>query len=48
MDCYKQICELKENLGIATHNMAVYRAIILGLEGALSRGIQRIHVQVWN
>ncbi|GLJ10602.1 hypothetical protein SUGI_0131580 [Cryptomeria japonica] len=39
------ICELKENVGIATNNVAEYRAIILGLKAALSKGIQRIHVQ---
>ncbi|XP_059069979.1 uncharacterized protein LOC131048686 [Cryptomeria japonica] len=39
------ICELKEGVGRATNNVAEYRAVILGLKVALSRGIQKIHVQ---
>lgn len=40
-----QVCELKEGLGIATNNVAEYRAFILGLRGALTRGIYRVRVQ---
>jgi hypothetical protein len=39
------VCELKEGLGIATNNVAEYRAFILGLRGALTRGIYRVRVQ---
>eukprot|EP00250_Pteridium_aquilinum_P015383 c22554_g1_i2 orf=457-804(-) len=37
--------EMTEYLGIETNNVAEYRALILGLKGALSRGIQRVKAQ---
>ncbi|XP_038889960.1 uncharacterized protein LOC120079705 [Benincasa hispida] len=39
------ICRLREGLGIATNNVAEYRAILLGLKYALQKGFTRIHVQ---
>ncbi|XP_011655308.1 uncharacterized protein LOC101210930 isoform X2 [Cucumis sativus] len=39
------ICRLREGLGIATNNVAEYRAILLGLKSALKKGFTRIHVQ---
>ncbi|XP_050945560.1 uncharacterized protein LOC103503315 isoform X2 [Cucumis melo] len=39
------ICRLREGLGIATNNVAEYRAILLGLKFALKKGFTRIHVQ---
>lgn len=39
------VCELREGLGSATNNVAEYRAVILGLRGALDRGIYRVRVQ---
>ncbi|XP_023547239.1 uncharacterized protein LOC111806115 [Cucurbita pepo subsp. pepo] len=39
------ICRLREGLGIATNNVAEYRAILLGLKYALEKGFTRIHVQ---
>lgn len=39
------ICRLREGLGIATNNVAEYRAILLGLKCALQKGFTRIHVQ---
>ncbi|KAD7478877.1 hypothetical protein E3N88_02013 [Mikania micrantha] len=38
------ICRLREGLGIATNNVAEYRAIILGLRYALSKGFTSIRV----
>ncbi|XP_024373500.1 uncharacterized protein [Physcomitrium patens] len=38
-------CELREGLGSVTNNVAEYRAFILGLKGALDRGIYRVRVQ---
>ncbi|XP_024994804.1 uncharacterized protein LOC112528110 isoform X4 [Cynara cardunculus var. scolymus] len=38
------ICRLREGLGIATNNVAEYRAIILGLRCALSKGFTSIRV----
>lgn len=40
-----QVCELREGLGSTTNNVAEYRAFILGLRGALDRGIYRVRVQ---
>lgn len=40
-----QVCELREGIGCATNNVAEYRAFILGLRGALDRGIYRVRVQ---
>ncbi|KAI3733558.1 hypothetical protein L6452_13001 [Arctium lappa] len=37
-------CRLREGLGIATNNVAEYRAMILGLRYALSKGFTSIHV----
>lgn len=39
------ICKLREGLGIATNNVAEYRAMILGLRNALQRGCKDIQVQ---
>jgi ribonuclease HI len=39
------VCELREGLGSATNNVAEYRAMLLGLKGALERGIYRVRVQ---
>ncbi|XP_006363531.1 uncharacterized protein [Solanum tuberosum] len=39
------ICRLREGLGVATNNAAEYRAIILGLNYALSKGFTSIRVQ---
>lgn len=39
------MCELREGLGTATNNVAEYRALILGLKGALDRGFYRVRVQ---
>ncbi|KAK2997217.1 hypothetical protein RJ639_026023 [Escallonia herrerae] len=38
------ICRLREGLGIATNNVAEYRAIILGLRYALEKGFTSIRV----
>ncbi|KAL5542947.1 hypothetical protein UlMin_010657, partial [Ulmus minor] len=38
------ICRLREGIGIATNNVAEYRAIILGLKYALKRGFNKISV----
>ncbi|KAK1423035.1 hypothetical protein QVD17_18328 [Tagetes erecta] len=38
------ICRLREGLGIATNNVAEYRAMILGLRYALSKGFTSIRV----
>lgn len=35
---------LRENVGIATNNVAEYRALILGLKYALKQGFKEIHV----
>ncbi|TYK17758.1 RNase H domain-containing family protein [Cucumis melo var. makuwa] len=39
------VCRLQEGVGIATCNVAEYRAIILGLKHALKNGIKHIYVQ---
>ncbi|XP_004291837.1 PREDICTED: uncharacterized protein LOC101312118 [Fragaria vesca subsp. vesca] len=39
------ICKLREGLGVATNNVAEYRAVILGLKYALEKGFSRIFVQ---
>lgn len=39
------MCELREGLGSATNNVAEYRALILGLKGALERGMYRVRAQ---
>ncbi|KAK9902438.1 hypothetical protein M0R45_001677 [Rubus argutus] len=39
------ICKLREGLGVATNNVAEYRAVILGLKYALEKGFTRIFVQ---
>ncbi|XP_041025785.1 uncharacterized protein LOC121266121 [Juglans microcarpa x Juglans regia] len=39
------ICRLQEGLGIATNNVAEYRALILGLRYALKRGFTSIRVK---
>ena len=43
--CEVQVCQLREGIGSATNNVAEYRAFILGLRGALERGIYRFRVQ---
>ncbi|KAL4556164.1 hypothetical protein LXL04_038807 [Taraxacum kok-saghyz] len=37
-------CRLREGLGVTTNNVAEYRAMILGLRYALSKGFTTIHV----
>ncbi|XP_062108029.1 uncharacterized protein LOC133818931 isoform X2 [Humulus lupulus] len=39
------ICKLREGLGIATNNVAEYRAVLLGLRYAIKKGFNRISVQ---
>ncbi|KAF6136491.1 hypothetical protein GIB67_035050 [Kingdonia uniflora] len=39
------VCRLREGVGIATNNVAEYRACILGLKHALKEGFKRICVQ---
>ncbi|KAF9677545.1 hypothetical protein SADUNF_Sadunf08G0118800 [Salix dunnii] len=39
------ICKLREGLGIATNNMAEYRAVLLGMKCALKKGYKKIHVK---
>uniref|UniRef100_A0A6N2NJN9 RNase H type-1 domain-containing protein n=1 Tax=Salix viminalis TaxID=40686 RepID=A0A6N2NJN9_SALVM len=39
------ICRLREGLGIATNNMAEYRAVLLGMKHALGKGYTKIHVK---
>nr|TKR63851.1 hypothetical protein D5086_0000322360 [Populus alba] len=39
------ICRLREGLGIATNNMAEYRAILLGMKYALQKGYTKIQVK---
>eukprot|EP00249_Psilotum_nudum_P017420 c26314_g1_i3 orf=627-1937(-) len=39
------LCELMAGLGVSTCNVAEYRACIMGLQGALDRGIRYIKVQ---
>ncbi|KAK0573493.1 hypothetical protein LWI29_008909 [Acer saccharum] len=39
------ICKLREGVGIATNNVAEYRALILGLKYALEKGYTNINVQ---
>ncbi|EOA31134.1 hypothetical protein CARUB_v10014297mg [Capsella rubella] len=36
---------LREGVGIATNNVAEYRALILGLKSALDKGFKNVHVQ---
>ncbi|GLJ37107.1 hypothetical protein SUGI_0752250 [Cryptomeria japonica] len=38
-------CKIKEGVGLATNNVAEYRALIRGLKVCLSKGIDCIHVQ---
>lgn len=38
--------EISENLGIATNNVAEYRAVIIGLQAALNMGIKHIRCYV--
>ncbi|KAJ3690021.1 hypothetical protein LUZ61_019185 [Rhynchospora tenuis] len=39
------ICRLSEGLGVVTNNVAEYKALLLGLRHALSKGFKRIDVQ---
>ncbi|KAF6157334.1 hypothetical protein GIB67_004272 [Kingdonia uniflora] len=39
------VCQLREGLGVATCNIAEYRALILGLKHVLKKGFQRVNVQ---
>ncbi|XP_042969781.1 uncharacterized protein LOC122302545 isoform X1 [Carya illinoinensis] len=39
------VCRLSEGVGIATNNVAEYRAVILGLKHALKKGYKYIRVQ---
>jgi ribonuclease HI len=43
-DDEKIIWEGKEYLGHCTNNIAEYKALILGLKGALSHGYKKLHV----
>lgn len=40
-----EIWRLREGVGLATNNVAEYRAVILGLRTALEKGFQRVHVR---
>lgn len=40
-----QVYRLREGVGIATNNVAEYRALILGLKYALQKGYKHIRVQ---
>lgn len=39
------VCRLREGVGIATNNVAEYRAVLLGIKHAIKKGFKRIHVQ---
>ncbi|XP_044505953.1 uncharacterized protein LOC123225778 isoform X2 [Mangifera indica] len=39
------VCRLREGVGIATNNVAEYRAVLLGLKHALKKGFTHIRVQ---
>ncbi|XP_031274564.1 uncharacterized protein LOC116133042 [Pistacia vera] len=39
------VCRLREGVGIATNNVAEYRAVLLGLKYALKKGFKNIRVQ---
>ncbi|GMY13426.1 ribonuclease hi [Fagus crenata] len=39
------VCQLREGVGIATNNVAEYRAVILGLRHAVKKGYKHIRVQ---
>ncbi|THG22671.1 hypothetical protein TEA_011538 [Camellia sinensis var. sinensis] len=39
------VCRLREGVGIATNNVAEYRAVILGLRYALKKGFKHVRVQ---
>ncbi|KAF8407952.1 hypothetical protein HHK36_007092 [Tetracentron sinense] len=39
------VCRLREGVGIATNNVAEYRAMLLGLKYALKKGFKQIRVQ---
>ncbi|XP_026402357.1 uncharacterized protein LOC113297958 isoform X1 [Papaver somniferum] len=39
------LCRLHEGVGIATNNVAEYRAVLLGVKHALQKGFKRISVQ---
>lgn len=39
------VCRLREGVGIATNNVAEYRAVLLGLKHALKKGYKHIRVQ---
>lgn len=39
------ICRLREGVGVATNNVAEYRAMILGMKYALKKGFTGIHIQ---
>ncbi|GMP30377.1 hypothetical protein CsSME_00005072 [Camellia sinensis var. sinensis] len=39
------VCRLREGVGIATNNVAEYRAVILGLKYALKKGFKHVRVQ---
>ncbi|XP_058180404.1 uncharacterized protein LOC131298916 isoform X3 [Rhododendron vialii] len=40
-----RVCRLREGVGIATNNVAEYRALLLGLNYALQKGYKHIRVQ---
>ncbi|XP_043723809.1 uncharacterized protein LOC122670862 isoform X2 [Telopea speciosissima] len=39
------VCRLREGVGVATNNVAEYRALILGLKYALKKGYTQIHAR---
>lgn len=41
----KQICKVRQGLGIATNNAAEYHALILGLRHAIEKGYKKIKVK---
>ena len=42
----RQLASWHRFLGVATNNVAEYQALILGLEGALARGVTRLEVRL--
>jgi ribonuclease HI len=47
LDCAGQeVALLKRYLGVTTNNVAEYQGLILGLEAALARGIERLEVRL--
>lgn len=40
------ICEIGEYLGVATNNVAEWRALIVGLKAALERGVDELSIRL--